>query len=68
MPFGLKNGSAIFQRVMDKILKQYNWKLALVYVNDLIVSSVTFEEHLDYCDKILKLLIDANITMSLKKC
>ncbi|CAF1453980.1 unnamed protein product, partial [Didymodactylos carnosus] len=60
MPFGLKNGSAIFQRVMDKILKQYNWKLALVYVDDLIVSSVTFEEHLDYCDKILKLLIDAN--------
>ncbi|CAF1569972.1 unnamed protein product, partial [Didymodactylos carnosus] len=53
---------------MDKILKQYNWKLALVYVDDLIVSSVTFEEHLDYCDKILKLLIDANITMSLKKC
>jgi hypothetical protein len=37
MPFGLKSGPGIFQRLMDKILGRYKWQIALVYIDDIII-------------------------------
>lgn len=38
MPFGLKNGPAIFQCFMDQVLGCYKWQIMLVYINDIILS------------------------------
>jgi hypothetical protein len=39
MPFGLKNGPSIFQRVMQGILSPYLWLFCLVYIDDIVVYS-----------------------------
>ena len=46
MPFGLCNAPATFQRTMDQILKGILDKYALVYLDDVIIYSKTFDEHL----------------------
>ncbi|KAL1914161.1 uncharacterized protein VTP21DRAFT_10270 [Calcarisporiella thermophila] len=67
MPFGVKNGPSIFQRLMDRLLGKRKWKMAVVYIDDLIISSKTFEEHLSHCSTILSLVISGGLTLSLKK-
>ena len=39
MPFGLRNGPAIFQRIMQGILAPYLWIFTLVYIDDIVVFS-----------------------------
>ena len=39
MPFGVCNGPATFQRAMDSMLGNYNWKFAMVYIDDINIFS-----------------------------
>ena len=50
MPFGYKNGPSIFQRVMQNVLAPFLWIFALVYINDIVIFSKTFDDHLDHLD------------------
>lgn len=68
MPFGLRNGPAIFQRVMQNVLAPYLWMFALVYVDDIIIYSKTFEEHLKHLDAVLSAIAKANLTLAPAKC
>ena len=45
MPFGLRNGPAVFQRLMDQILYQ-DQEISRVYIDDIAIFSATWEEHL----------------------
>ncbi|KAJ3007678.1 hypothetical protein NUW54_g3453 [Trametes sanguinea] len=68
MPFGLRNGPSIFQRVMQNILAPYLFVFALVYIDDIVVYSRTFEEHLEHLDRVLNAIKQAGITLSPSKC
>src|SRR2546430_7047542 len=46
MPFGLCNMPAKFQQLMDYVLDDINQKFALVYIDDIIIFSESFDEHL----------------------
>ena len=46
LPFGLCNGPATFQRLMDLVLSGLQWSSCLVYLDDIIVVSWFFHEHL----------------------
>lgn len=46
LPFGLKNAPAIFQRMIDDVLKEYIGKICYVYIDDIIVFGRTEEDHL----------------------
>ena len=53
MPIGTKNGTAIFQRVMDHVLQGLG--SADVYINDInICTSGDTEEELGLCDPIYR--------------
>ena len=52
MPFGYRNGPAIFQRVMQGVLAPFLWIFALIYIDDIVIYSKTFQEHLGYLDKV----------------
>jgi hypothetical protein len=54
MPFGLKNGPSIFQRIMQGVLSPYLWLFCLVYIDDIVVYSKNYEEHIDHLDKVLE--------------
>jgi hypothetical protein len=68
MPFGLTNAPATFQRLMDIVLAGLKWQCCLVYLNDIIVYSSTFEQHLQDLQKVFSALADANLTLKSSKC
>jgi len=45
MPFGLKNVSATYQRLIDRILKLFPQRKVQAYVDDMVVTSSTAEAH-----------------------
>ena len=47
MPFGSMNAPATFQRLMDRVLKGLTWSQCLVYIDDVLVFTRTFEAHFD---------------------
>jgi hypothetical protein len=68
MPFGLRNGPSIFQRVMNEVLAPYLWLFCLVYIDDIVVYSQSFEEHIEHLDKVLGAIAKSGITLSPDKC
>ena len=68
MPFGLCNAPATFQRLMDNVLGSLRYEYALVYLDDVMVHSKTFEEHLEHLETVLTCLQDATLACKLKKC
>ena len=65
---GLTNSLGFFQHQMESILAKYLWFFVLVYVDDIIIFSRSKEEHLHYLDRILQLLEDSGVTLSIAKC
>jgi hypothetical protein len=53
---------------MQGILAPYLWIFALVYIDNIVVFSKLYEEHLDHLDKVLSAVIEACITLSPPKC
>ncbi|CAF4636209.1 unnamed protein product, partial [Rotaria magnacalcarata] len=53
MPFGLTNAPATFQRLMDLVLGGLKWSCALVYLDDIIVYSTSFDDHLYHLELVL---------------
>eukprot|EP00173_Palmaria_palmata_P000458 Plantae.Rhodophyta-Palmaria_palmata.ctg1209.p1 GENE.Plantae.Rhodophyta-Palmaria_palmata.ctg1209~~Plantae.Rhodophyta-Palmaria_palmata.ctg1209.p1 ORF type:complete len:666 (+),score=133.55 Plantae.Rhodophyta-Palmaria_palmata.ctg1209:1587-3584(+) len=68
LPFGLINAPATFQRALDLILSGVRYEFALVYLDDIIIFSRTFDEHMEHLAHVLGLLKTANISLKLKKC
>ncbi|GFW99962.1 retrovirus-related Pol polyprotein from transposon 17.6 [Trichonephila clavipes] len=48
MPFGLSGAAPNFQRAIDIILKPVIGRFVLVYMDDVIITSPSFKDHLDH--------------------
>ena len=68
MPFELKNAPGTFQRLMNYIFQEYIGKFVAVYLDDIIIYSKTFEQHIDHIKTIFKALRKAILKIKLKKC
>jgi hypothetical protein len=68
MPFGLRNGPPIFQRIMQGVLAPYLWIFCLVYIDDIVVYSQSYEEHIGHLDKVLGAIEASGVTLSPTKC
>ena len=68
MPFGLCNAPATFQRVMQRILTGLEWQSCFVYLDDVLVASKTFHEHLQHLREAFVRLRDAQLCLKPKKC
>ncbi|MBW0495967.1 hypothetical protein O181_035682 [Austropuccinia psidii MF-1] len=69
MPFGIKNAPAHFQGIMDTIFPEEileGWMV--VYIDDIIIYSDTWEDHVQYIDRALSKFTPINLKISLKKC
>jgi hypothetical protein len=45
MPFGLSCAGATFERLMEYALAGLQWETCIIYIDDILVLSRTFEEH-----------------------
>jgi hypothetical protein len=52
----------------DKVLGRYKWRVALVYIDDIIVYSNNFEDHVKDVSTVLGLVAKSDIRLSPKKC
>ena len=68
LPFGCCNGVPTFQRLMDYVLSGLRWKVCLLYLDDIIVFSKTFEEHVEQLGMVLARLSQSGLKVAPKKC
>jgi len=68
MPFGLHSAPATFQRLLDKVLGPDLEPRVLVYLDDIIVASSTFEEHLNLLREVFHRLRVAKLRLNPDKC
>ena len=68
MPFGLCNAPATFERLMEQVLAGLPPNVALVYIDDIIVSGHSFQDQLTNLRLVFKKLQSAHLKLSPKKC
>ena len=68
MPFGLTGAPATFQRMMDTVLAGLKWQCCLVYLDDVVVFSRTFDDHLRDLRLIFNRLFEAGLKLKPSKC
>ncbi|MBW0555268.1 hypothetical protein O181_094983 [Austropuccinia psidii MF-1] len=62
MPFGIKNAPAYFQRMMDTIFQEEILECwMVVYIDDIIIYSETWEDHVKYIDRVLSKCTPINL-------
>ena len=67
MPFGLVTASSTFQRLMDRILQGLHG-FAVAYLDDILIHSSTWEEHLEHLTIVFDKLREAGLTVKEAKC
>lgn len=68
LPMGLKVSPQAWQSCMDSIFFEELYKFFLIYIDDGLVFSKTFDEHLIHLDRILQKAKEANLSLSVSKC
>lgn len=66
MSFGLRNAPATFQRLMNRVVSGLQG--CAVYLDDVVVYSEEWSEHLDRIRALFTRLVDACLTVNLAKC
>lgn len=67
MPFGIHGAPATFQRLMDKLLNGLS-HVASAYLDDIVVYSNSWEEHLEHLKVVFECLHTAGLIINPTKC
>ena len=62
--FGLSNSPATYQCLIEECLGPLNMKICIIYMDDLIIFSDLFEQHLERLDIVLTRLRECNLKLS----
>lgn len=68
MPYGLTGAPATFQRLLDKLIGPEMEPHAFAYLDDIVIVTPTFEEHLEWLERVLKKIFAAGLTINPAKC
>ena len=68
MPFGLCNAAPRCQQLMDFLLASLQWEICLCYLDDIIIYSRTFTDHLSNLRTVFERLRVAGLKIRLTKC
>ena len=68
MPFGLCNGPATFQRLMETVLVGLSRNCCMVYLDDVLVVGKSFAEHLYNLREVFERFRNANLKLKPEKC
>ena len=67
MPFGTKNASGVFQKLIQKVL--YNCRLfAENFIDDVVITGDSWESHMEHLHKVFAAIKDAGLTAKPSKC
>jgi transposase InsO family protein len=68
MPFGLHSAPATFQRLLDMVIGPEFEPHAFAYLDDIVLVSKTFKEHLELLRKVFGRLREAGLILNPEKC
>ncbi|GFU63479.1 retrovirus-related Pol polyprotein from transposon opus [Trichonephila clavipes] len=68
MPFGLSGAAPNFQKAIDIILKPVIGKFVNVYMDDVIISTSSFTQHVEHLKEVFQLLHEVGLTLNKDKC
>eukprot|EP00253_Pinus_taeda_P035166 PITA_35166 len=68
MTFGLTNAPVTFMRLMDDILWPFTNSFVVVYLDEILVFSLSWEEHLHHIRQVLQTLWQQKQCANLEKC
>ena len=68
LPQGLRSSPQVFQGVVDKIIRGTERTFCSAYIDDLIISSSTLEDHIEHLDFILSRVRSSGIKLKKTKC
>ena len=66
LPFGVSSAPGIFQRMMENLLRGID--KVVVYLDDILITGTSEEDHLSTLEKVLKRLQDARLRLKRNKC
>ena len=53
---------------MQNVLAPFLWIFALVYIDDILIFSKSFDDHLNHLDQVFKAVAETGITLATTKC
>ncbi|GFY07105.1 retrovirus-related Pol polyprotein from transposon opus [Trichonephila clavipes] len=68
MPFGLSVAVPNFQKAIDIILKPVIGRFMNVYMDDIIISSLSFTHYVEHLRQVFRLLQEEELTLNKEKC
>ena len=68
MPMGLTNSGGTFQRLMEIVLQGLQWHTCLIYLDDVIVFSTDFDQHMERVETVLQRIKEAGLKLKPDKC
>ena len=68
MPFGLTNAPATFMRLMDDVLLPFLDSFIIVYLDDILIFSNSWEEHMGHTQQVLEKLRAHNLQANMETC
>ena len=68
MPFGLTNAPAVFQALVNDVLRDMLNKFVFVYLDDILIFSRTLSEHTRHVQQVLRRLLENSLYIKAEKC
>ena len=65
---GLVSAPATFQRLMQATVAYFAFQFLLVYLDDLLVYSTTFDQHLEHLERLLQRVRETGLKLKPSKC
>ena len=68
LSFGLANAPAAFQRAMNVVMSGFPSKNVMVFIDDILIMSESFQEHLVLVNDVLRKLEEVGVKVKVGKC